>query len=200
MKFKLVETFLNESSSYIYISGADECLRVLKSYYVVKDNTRGNGVLCETLISMWNTKFGTSYNSDDFLVHHINGLHDINYYTNLCLIPKTNACGLQQLEMELDELKDTDVGISSVFKNKRSKAVPTNNTHHNIHSTLLYRLMCAYANQKGLTPGSNITSNLFRGMTTLDEYLLLKLYMEIADKRTRRASVTNTILFVEKLI
>lgn len=78
---------LNEGTSYIVTPGCYHAVQeIIKSYVLSPKETRGNGVLCEVLISMYNALNGTSLVATDYCIHHLNGLHTVNTYDNIVLI------------------------------------------------------------------------------------------------------------------
>ena len=188
------EGVLNESTSYVYIDGAHECIEHIKNHMGANRHTRGNGVLCGTLISMWNAKFGTSYKSTNFLVHHEDGNHFNNDYKNLCLIEPIKKGAINNLNKCADELDNATPKASGT----NSKNI---NPHINIHKNLVFNVMCAFAHYKGLKPGATLSVALFPPtMPVADLDVLVEIYKTVAQKRTERESYKNTILYVRDLI
>lgn len=86
MKFKLVEDCnrLEEKFSVTH-EAILEAQRQLKNLLHI-GTTRGNGVLCEFIISAYNKIYGTTLNSNDYLIHHKDLNHNNNSWDNILLM------------------------------------------------------------------------------------------------------------------
>ena len=63
-----------------------EIFRLAKRLLQNKSSTRGNGVLCQFLCSLYHYKTGVAISPLDYVVHHIDGDHDNNDFSNIALV------------------------------------------------------------------------------------------------------------------
>lgn len=126
MKFKLVEDFSLREDVYdttfiISQPTYNACRQVIKSYYLNPKNTRGSKTARTMVISRYNKKFGTSLSPNDYLLHHRNGLHEIDDFENIVLLNKNT---INHLLHHNEVIKATTLQYAKDNGYKKGQVIP----------------------------------------------------------------------------
>ena len=181
MKFNayrnLVESY-DVSDELIY-----EVLRLVKSVLSNKHSTRGNGVLCEFLCSLYTHKTGTPVSPADYAIHHIDGNHDNNNFNNIALIRNTVITPI----------------VTVGGRNNGNKI-----SHISIHFDAARSAISRFCyDNYNLNTGTVLDKRMLSGLCGADYYEIVSNYLYyikmVAERKSSRASNLD-IIFVKNFI